>query len=103
MTTTARDLEHPASDALRLPTVLFALSDPVRLAIVRRLAASPLPLSCQVLTPDLPKSTRSHHLKTLREAGVVTNSPHGRERLVSLRREDLEARFPGLLAAVLPA
>jgi DNA-binding transcriptional ArsR family regulator len=49
----------------------------------------------------MPKSTRSHHLKVLRECGVVRSEPRGRERLLSLRREDLESRFPGLLVAVL--
>lgn len=101
---TTRRLEHPDADDLDLPTVLFALSDPLRLAIVRQLATGPVSaVSCQVIGPDLPKSTRSHHLKTLREAGVVRNEPYGRERRVSLRREDLDARFPGLLASVLPA
>jgi DNA-binding transcriptional ArsR family regulator len=51
----------------------------------------------------LPKSTRSHHLKILREAGVLRNVPQGRQRHLSLRRADLDARFPGLLALVLTA
>ncbi|WP_442813181.1 ArsR/SmtB family transcription factor [Streptomyces sp. NBC_01800] len=50
---------------------------------------------------EIPKSTLSHHLKTLREAGVVRNVPRGRQRFISLRHEDLDNRFPGLLAAVL--
>jgi DNA-binding transcriptional ArsR family regulator len=86
---------------LELTQVLFALSDPARLEIVRQLAAGPLTtMSCQEVGPDMPKSTRSHHLKTLREAGLIRNEPQGRERLVSLRRDELEARFPGLLGAV---
>ncbi len=100
--TAQRDLAHPDTADLLLTEVLFALSDPVRLRIVRELAEGPLlELPCQEVGGPAPKSTRSHHLKTLREAGVIRNVPHGRERRVSLRREDLEARFPGLLAAVL--
>lgn len=85
-----------------LTDVLFALSDPSRLAIVRDLAHGPIDeMACAAVGGDLPKSTRSHHLKTLREAGVLRNVPHGRQRLLTLRSEDLESRFPGLLTAVL--
>jgi DNA-binding transcriptional ArsR family regulator len=97
-----RDLAHPDVGDLVLTDVLFALSDPVRLAIVRQLADGPaVELPCQDVGGDTPKSTRSHHLKTLREAGVIRNVAYGRERRVSLRRADLERRFPGLLDAVL--
>jgi DNA-binding transcriptional ArsR family regulator len=97
-----RDLTHPDTADLALTEVLFALSDPMRLAIVRQLAQGPvMELPCQEVGGPAPKSTRSHHLKTLREAGVIRNVPYGRERRVSLRRDDLEARFPGLLDAVL--
>jgi DNA-binding transcriptional ArsR family regulator len=99
-----RDLPHPEVGELALTEVLFALSDASRLAIVRQLAETPDDgVSCQTVGGDIPKSTRSHHLKTLREAGVVRSVPRGRERWVSLRGEDLEIRFPGLLASVLAA
>lgn len=99
-----RLLAHPSSDDLHLPDVLFALSDPARLAIVRQLAEGPMPAAaCAEIDADMAKSTRSHHLKTLREAGVIRNEPFGRERLLTLRREDLDAAFPGLLDAVLGA
>jgi DNA-binding transcriptional ArsR family regulator len=68
----ARELPHPDVSHLVLTDVLFALSDPSRLAIVRQLAAGPLhEASCQNVGGEIPKSTRSHHLKTLREAGLV--------------------------------
>jgi DNA-binding transcriptional ArsR family regulator len=96
------ELPHPPADEIALPAVLFALSDPVRLAIVRRLADDAAgPASCQAVGGEMPKSTRSHHLKVLREAGVTRTRPQGRERLLTLRRDDLDARWPGLLAAVL--
>ncbi len=49
----------------------------------------------------MPKSTFSHHLKTLREAGLIRNEPAGRQRTVTLRRDEVDDRFPGLLDAVL--
>ncbi|WP_169978519.1 MULTISPECIES: helix-turn-helix transcriptional regulator [unclassified Microbispora] len=100
----ARDLPHPDTATLLLTDVLFALSDPSRLALVRRLAQGPLEVAaCQPTGGEVPKSTLSHHLKTLREAGVIRNVPEGRQRYVSLRRQDLDERFPGLLDAVLAA
>jgi len=96
--------EHPDVAALTLPAVLFALSDPARLEIVGQLArwstGEPPPV-CASVGPAMPKSTRSHHLKVLREAGVTRSVQHGRERVLSLRRADLDARWPGLLDAVL--
>jgi DNA-binding transcriptional ArsR family regulator len=92
---------HPDRDSLTLAGILYALGDPVRLTIVRNLAAAG-ELTCGVAYPDpIPKSTLSHHLKILREAGVIHVRQQGREYHNSLRREDLEARFPGLLRAVL--
>ena len=102
MADSAREMPHPEVEDLVLTDVLFALSDPTRLSIVRELAdglVSEAP--CSAVGGDIPKSTRSHQLKTLREAGVLRNVPHGRQRYISLRREDLEQRFPGLLESVL--
>ncbi len=98
----AHDLPHPDLADVALTDVLFALSDPARLQIVRDLADGPLEMAqCGATNPALPKSTKSHLMKVLREAGVVRNEPRGRERLVSLRREELDAAFPGLLDSVL--
>jgi len=98
MPTTTRDLPHPDLAAVELTAVLFALSEPARL-IARdgpRTVAN-----CQAVDPAAPKSTFSHHLKALREAGLIRNEPHGRGRMVSLRRDELDGRFPGLLESVL--
>jgi DNA-binding transcriptional ArsR family regulator len=104
MPESTRALAHPEATEFVLTDVLFALSDPARLAIVRQLAEGPLEeVACQSVGGDIPKSTRSHYLKTLREAGVIRNVPHGRERMLSLRREELDERFPGLLSSVLAA
>lgn len=91
---------QPAPEDLDLTTILQALGDPVRLKIVRALAADGEQV-CGALDFGISKSTRSHHFKTLREAGVTSTRPVGTHRHISLRRDDLEARFPGLLDAVL--
>jgi DNA-binding transcriptional ArsR family regulator len=97
-----RDLPHPDVGELELAAVLAALGDPARLQIVRQLSDGPLTVA-ECGGGDTPKSTLSHQLKALREAGVVRNTAAGRERLISLRQDDLDSRFPGLLPAVLGA
>jgi DNA-binding transcriptional ArsR family regulator len=103
MATTTRTLKHPDLDDVGLTSVLFALSDPTRLELIRLIATEgPQTVAqCQIADPDVPKSTFSHHLKTLREAGLIRNVPSGRQRTISLRREELDSRFPGLLDSVL--
>jgi DNA-binding transcriptional ArsR family regulator len=84
-------------------TVLQALSDPVRLEIVRQLAACEPgeSLPCGRIRLGVTKSTASHHLKTLRAAGIIAQRDEGTRRHTWLRRDDLDNRFPGLLDAVL--
>ncbi|MVU78511.1 helix-turn-helix domain-containing protein [Nocardia sp. ET3-3] len=95
---TATELTHPARDQLRFTTVLAALSDPVRLSIVARLAAAQgAELACATFDLPVSKSTQSGHFKTLREAGVIAQRDEGTRRMNRLRTADLEARFPGLL------
>jgi DNA-binding transcriptional ArsR family regulator len=86
-------------------TVLQALSDPVRLEIVRQLAGcSGLgELKCGAIELPVTKSTASHHFKTLFAAGVIAEREQGTSKFISLRREELERRFPGLLDSVLRA
>jgi DNA-binding transcriptional ArsR family regulator len=97
------NLHHPASDELEIEAVLHALSDPQRLRIVRGLADDPTPRRCGSFNLCVTKSTLTHHFRVLREAGVIHQQEEGTSRLNSLRREDLDARFPGLLDAVLAA
>jgi DNA-binding transcriptional ArsR family regulator len=96
------DLHQPAAAELELPAVLHALSDPARLAIARALADEG-ECRCGAIELGLSKATRSHHLRVLREAGVTNTRVEGTSRLLTLRRDDLDARFPGLLDAVLRA
>jgi len=95
------EFDHPDRDQIELSAVLHALSDPQRLAIVRELAASDEPRACGSFALDVAKSTRTHHFRVLREAGLIEQRREGTSRLSTLRRADLEARFPGLLDAVL--
>jgi DNA-binding transcriptional ArsR family regulator len=97
-----RALHHPRVDELELPEVLHALSDPVRLEIVR-LLADEQERPCSAVEAKVAKSTLSHHFKVLRESGITFTRANGTHRLVSLRTEDLEARFPGLISSVLNA
>jgi DNA-binding transcriptional ArsR family regulator len=101
-TTTTERIEHPAREELELAQVLHALSDPMRLSIVTALAEG-RELNCGGFGLPVTKSTCTHHFKVLREAGVIHQRQQGTARLNSLRREDLEARFPGLLQSVLEA
>jgi DNA-binding transcriptional ArsR family regulator len=96
-------ITHPEPAEIQLPAVLHALSDPVRLQIVTELADAGAERTCGSLELPVAKSTCTHHFKVLREAGVIRQRQEGTTRLTSLRREDLEARFPGLLATVLRA
>jgi DNA-binding transcriptional ArsR family regulator len=97
------DLPAPPRDEIDLAAVLHALSDPVRLGIVLDLQASGGERRCGSFDAPVTKSTLTHHFRVLREAGVISQRQDGNARLSKLRSPDLEARFPGLLAAVLRA
>jgi DNA-binding transcriptional ArsR family regulator len=97
-------LPGPRAEDLRLEAVLQALGDPVRLQIVRTLFADDgESRPCGTFGLPVAKSTASHHFRVLREAGVITQHMAGREKLTELRRDDLDSRFPGLLASVVGA
>lgn len=93
-------IHHPPPEAFELTRVLHALSDPVRLEVVRSLAQNG-EQTCAALDGDRPKSTMSHHFKVLRDSGLVETRGERTAHLNRLRRSDIEARFPGLLDAVL--
>ncbi|GAA2710297.1 MULTISPECIES: helix-turn-helix domain-containing protein [Streptomyces] len=91
---------QPDDADVDLAVVLHALGDPVRLALVRRMAEHG-ESACSPDGVDVPRSTLSNHWRILREAGITQTRRVGKARLMALRRADLDARFPGLLAAVL--
>ena len=84
-----------------LQEVLAALSDPVRLEMVRRMHAAGAPAPCAALYDDVSKSTASHHFKILREAGVTERSVIGGQTHQVLRLDDVEAVYPGVLSSIL--
>ena len=92
--------KEPSRQELLLTGILYALSDEIRLGIVRQLAAKG-EQPCGVFDSDRPKSSLSHHFRVLRESGVVSTRKEGKALLNTLRKKDLDARFPGLLKAIL--
>ncbi|MCM0590681.1 MAG: helix-turn-helix transcriptional regulator [Gloeotrichia echinulata IR180] len=95
-----RFLYHPERKDISLSGVLYALGDPVRLEIVRLLATKG-EQCCAGFDFAIAKSTMSNHFKILRESGIVLTHKEGTHHINRLRREDLEALFPGLLEVVL--
>ncbi len=95
-------LPHPQSDQISLPNVLSVLGDPTRLAIVAELARKDDgPVNCSHFLDICSKTNLSYHLGKLREAGVTHTEASGTSRFTTLRRADLDKRFPGLLDSVL--
>ena len=100
------DVVEPAAEDMLLPKVLAALADPHRLASVRFLARHGESWCTQVMQEaglELSKSTFSHHLRILREAGLVTKRIQGAKGYAQLRKQDVDRRFPGLLDSILNA
>jgi DNA-binding transcriptional ArsR family regulator len=95
------ELGGPDRADLVLTDVLHALSDPIRLDLVRTLAECDEERSCGTFDLPIAKSTATHHWRVLRECGVVSARVEGTKKFHRLRRVDLDARFPGLLASVL--
>ncbi|MCW3013513.1 MAG: helix-turn-helix transcriptional regulator [Solirubrobacterales bacterium] len=96
------DFFEPEIDTVPLAAVMQALADDVRLEVVRVLAAEGERV-CGSIELGVSKATRSHHLRVLREAGITRTRVDGARRHVSLRRADMDSRFPGLLDALLAA
>ncbi|SHF69159.1 ArsR/SmtB family transcription factor [Streptoalloteichus hindustanus] len=96
-------LPEPAVADLRLETVMAALSDPLRLQVVRKLLLDREEFDhpCGWFGFDRPKSSLTHHFRALREAGLIRQRQYGLERRSHVRVEDLNARFPGLLELVM--
>ena len=100
------DVTEPTAEDIQLPRVLAALADPHRLATVRFVARNGESWCTQVIQDaglGTSKSTFSHHLRILREAGIVTKRIQGTKGFMCVRKQDLDRRFPGLLDSVLNA
>jgi DNA-binding transcriptional ArsR family regulator len=95
---------HPATEDITLAGVLGALSDPMRLRILKKLLERrDGSLSCSGAAPcaEMAKSTLSHHFRVLRDAGLIRTTKQGVENLNNVRWDDVNKRFPGLLKAIL--
>lgn len=98
------DVTEPLAADLDLPRVLAALADRHRLATVRFVASNGESWCARVMEGaglEMSKSTFSHHLRILREAGVVTRRTAGTKSYMCLRKDDLDRRFPGLIDSIL--
>jgi DNA-binding transcriptional ArsR family regulator len=102
-----RPLFHPSIDDVRLEAILHALSDPVRVSIFSEIAGAECAMTCAAFSSvnqrTIPKSSLSQHFKVLREAGLIRSERHGVEMRNTSRCAEVEARFPGLVAAIINA
>ena len=99
---TMETLSHPKINSISLEQVLKALGDPVRLSIVKQLLKLPNEeLACGLFEYQVTKATFSHHMKILRDAGVIRTREEGTRRMTSLRSDCLRKRFPGLIEMIL--
>ncbi|MGB6133561.1 MAG: helix-turn-helix domain-containing protein [Acidobacteriaceae bacterium] len=102
-----RPVVHPAIEDVTVEGILYALSDPVRVSIYADIAAQGCPQICSsfltVSDPPIPKSTLSQHFRVLRENGLIRSERHGVEMRNTTRCAEIEARFPGLMPAILRA
>lgn len=95
-----RNLVGPEADALDLGAVFRALADEHRRSVMRELAADrgDSERGCNSFDLPISKQTQTHHIRVLREAGLIDEIDYGNRKGIRLRRADLDRRFPGLLA-----
>ena len=97
-------LHHPATDDIDLATVMGVLGDQTRLAILGDLERrGNMPMKCSHFINLASKSNLTYHLGKMREAGIIRVEPNGTAKMITIRRADLDRRFPGFLDAVLSA
>ena len=94
---------HPSREDISLAGVLGALADPMRLRIIKSMMKEDECMSCSAAAPcpDMAKSTLSNHFRILREAGLIRTVKQGVEHRNTVRTEDINARFPGLLKLII--
>ena len=102
-----KPLSHPPIESIQAEAILHALSDPSRAAIFARIMMAGCVQACSALSAvgerTIPKSSMSNHVKVLREAGLIRSERHGVEMRNHSRCDEVDARFPGLLAAIIGA
>lgn len=94
---------HPSREDITLTGVLGALADPMRLRIIKSMLKEEGCMSCSEAAPcpDMAKSTLSNHFRILREAGLIRTLKRGVENRNTVREDDINSRFPGLLKILL--
>ncbi|GAA2111437.1 helix-turn-helix domain-containing protein [Kitasatospora saccharophila] len=98
-----RITDHPEARDITLQGVLEALADPVRRSIVRQIAGAPGEKACGTFDITVTRTTGTHHFRVLRQSGVIRQYYEGTSKINTLRRDELELAFPGLLDAVVLA
>jgi len=102
-----RPLFHPSIEDVTVEAILYALSDPVRVAIYADIVGSDCSHNCSnflnVREKSIPKSTLSQHFKALREAGLIRGERRGVEMYNTSRCAEIEKRFPGLISSIVNA
>lgn len=91
---------HPEISTVTLLSVLKALADPVRLELIQKIHEMG-EANCTILLRNRPKSSMSHHFRVLRASGIICTRKQGVNYINSLRKEELDARFPGFMDALL--
>ncbi len=97
----ARNFSHPSLRDISIDGVLYALSDPVRRNIILKLSGCEGMSCMKSCAEGLSPSTISFHHKILRENGLIRSEKKGVEVINTLRNDELEKRFPGLLHTIL--
>ncbi len=102
-----RPLFHPSAEDITVEGILHALSDPVRVRIFAAISAAKGAQTCSAFLElsdrSVPKSTLSQHFKALREAGLIRSERKGVEMHNTSRCDEIDKRFPGLVAAIINA
>lgn len=102
-----KPLYHPAIEDVTVEGILHALSDPIRVQILKEIMQSSAPKTCSdfLRLPNrvVPKSTLSQHFRVLREAGLIRSERKGIEMRNSTRCEELKPRFGNMIRAILTA
>ncbi|MGP4099724.1 ArsR/SmtB family transcription factor [Nonomuraea sp. KM90] len=98
---TPRTVDNPSVSEVTLQQLLEAVADPVRRSVIAQLAIAGHDLSCGTFDLPVSRSTATHHFNVLREACVISQHYQGTTKMNSLRPDELDARFPGLLRAVI--
>ena len=102
-----RPLIHPSLNEINVQSILYALSDPVRVSILVELLDAECAKNCaafaRIKKTSIPKSTLSQHFKILREAGLIRSVRKGIELQSQDRLKEICKKFGPLISEILKA